>query len=232
VKKIASKTSLADDAATQIRREIISGRFAPGQRLRETGLAEALGVSRGPVREAFKLLKAEGLVCEEPNKGTFVVSLSPADVGEIFEVRLAVETRSAKLIMRRHRKGDLDSLQEHAERIIAAAAAGNDQRIAQTDVDFHEAICGLSGVSRLHEIFLQHVGLWRALLFVDEHLYPVVADTSDEHYGIVTAIRSGDELAATKTLESHLERSKERLVGYLESQPFPWTALTPETKRA
>jgi len=219
MQKIASKSSLADEAAAQIRREIVTGRFAPGQRLNETALAEALGVSRGPVREALKLLKAEGLACEEPNRGTFVVSLSPADVGEIFEVRLAVETRAAKLLTRAHRQSDLSSLEEHAERIINAASTGDDRLVGQADVDFHEAICRLSGVSRLHAIFLQHVGLWRALLTVDEHLYPVVADTRDEHYGIVRAIQSGDELAVTKTLENHLEPSKERLVGYLESRP-------------
>jgi len=232
VKRIAAKSSLADEAARQIRQEIVAGRFAPGQRLREAALAEVLGISRGPVREAFKLLKAEGLVGEELNRGTFVVSLSPDDVGEIFEVRLAVETRAAKLITRRKRKSDIDSLQEHAERIIKAAAAGDDRRVAQADVDFHEAICRLSDVGRLHKIFLDHVGLWRALLYVDEHLYPVVADTSDEHYGIVSIIRSGDELETVKTIESHLERSKERLVGYLQSQPIPWGDLQTASGRS
>ena len=226
MQKIALKSSLADEAAAQIRQEIVTGRFAPDQRLQETPLAEALGVSRGPVREAFKLLKAEGLVREEPNRGAFVVSLSPADVGEIFEVRLAVETRAAKLLTRGRRIENLASLQGYAERIIKAAAVGEDRNIAQADVDFHEAICRLSGVSRLHAIFLHHVGLWRALLFVDEHLYPVVADTSDEHYDILRAIQSGDESAATETLESHLERSKERLVGYLESRSLQATEVT------
>jgi DNA-binding GntR family transcriptional regulator len=232
MKRIAAKSSLADEAAKQIREEIVAGRLAPGQRLGELALAEALGVSRGPVREAFKLLKAEGLVFEALNKGTYVESLSPQDVGDIFEVRLAVETRAAKLIMRGKRESDLDSLQGYAERIIQAAATSDDRKIAQADVDFHEAICRLSRVKRLHEIFLNHVGLWRALLFVDEHLYPVVADTSDEHYGIVSAMRSGDELKATETIESHLERSKGRLVGYLESQPLPpWSELATTTKR-
>jgi GntR family transcriptional regulator, gluconate operon transcriptional repressor len=230
MRKIAAERSLADQAASQIRQEIITGRFAPGQRLQETALAEALGVSRGPVREAMKLLKAEGFVRDEHNRGTFVTSLSPTDVGEIFEVRLAVETRAAKLIMRGQREADLASLQQHAEWIIEAAASGDDRKIAQADVDFHEAICHLSGVGRLREIFHQHVGLWRALLLVDEHLYPVVADTSDEHYGILRAIQSGDESLATRTIESHLERSKERLVGYLESRPALRADLSTQTE--
>ena len=64
------------------------------------------------------------------------------------------------------------------------------------------------GVGRLHAIFLHHVGLWRALRTVDEQLYPVVADTSDEHYDIVRAVPSEDESAVSETLESHRERSK------------------------
>ena len=217
MKKITA-VSLADEAANQIRHEIETGRFAPGQQLRETRLARALGVSRGPVREALKLLKAEGLVYEEPNRGAFVVSLSPADVGEIFEVRMAVETRSVKLIARAQDSRVLDSLQEQAERLIAAAASGDDAVVAQSDVDFHEAICRGSGVGRLHQIFLQNCALLRALLLVDEYLYPVVADSSDEHSDIVRSVRTGDEAVASATLESHLERSRDRLVRYLEEQ--------------
>lgn len=217
MKKI-SAVSLADEAAAQIRHEIVTGQFAPGQRLREAQLARAMGVSRGPVREAFKLLKAEGLVCDEPNRGAFVVSLSPADVGEIFEVRMAVETRSVKLITRDRTPRVLNTIRERADRLIAAAASGDDSAVAQSDVDFHAALCEGSGVGRLHQIFLQNCLLLRALLLVDEHLYPVVADSSDEHADIVRAIQTGDEAMAVSKLESHLERSRERLVAYMEEQ--------------
>ena len=65
------------------------------------------------------------------------------------------------------------------------------------------------GLGRLHAIFLHHVGLWRALRTVDEQLYPVVADTSDEHHGILRAIQSGDEPAVTETLESRHDIPRE-----------------------
>jgi len=94
-------------------------------------------------------------------------------------------------------------------------------QVARADVDFHEAICSLSGIGRLHDIFRQHVGLLRTLLLIDEHLYPVVADISDEHCDIFRSIKSGDQVAAIATLESHLERSKERLVSYVGAGPLP-----------
>ena len=208
---------MADEAAAQIRREIVSGRFAPGQRLHEQRIAEALGVSRGPVREAFKLLKAEGLVDEQPNKGTSVIRLTAADLGEIFEVRLAVETRAVKLIVRAHNEEDIDALRHQAEQLIEAAATYDDARIAQADVDFHEALCRLSRVERLRNIFRNNIILWKSVLLIDEHLYPVIADTSDEHFDIVRAIESGDEQNAVLTLESHLERCRERLMSYIAS---------------
>ena len=228
MKKIAAKRSMADEAAAQIRQEIVTGQFRPGQRLQEVTLAEALGVSRGPVREAFKLLKVEGLVREEPHRGTFVVSLSPEDVGEIFEVRLAVEVRSIRLITRARDSLVIESLRERAEQLIKAAAVGDVRKVAVADVDFHEAICRLSGVTRLHNIFLQHVMLWRALLLVDEELYPVVSDTRDEHYAIVRAIETGDEGLAVDTLQGHLEKSRDRLVAFMES-PGLALAATPTT---
>ncbi len=90
--------SLAEDAADRIREQILSGGFGQGEHLVEAKIAQQLHVSRGPVREAFKLLRAEGLVEEEPRRGTFVVSLSSEDVREIYGLRAAIEGRAARLL--------------------------------------------------------------------------------------------------------------------------------------
>src|SRR5712692_2244847 len=93
-----ARRSLVEEAAELLRQEILSGRFRQGEHLVETKIAEQLRVSRGPVREAFKLLRAEGLVEEEPRRGTFVVSLSARDATEIYELRAAIEGRAAHLL--------------------------------------------------------------------------------------------------------------------------------------
>ena len=90
--------SLAEDAADRIREQILAGGFRQGEHLVEAKIAEQLNISRGPVREAFKLLRAEGLLNEEPRRGTFVVSLSADDVREIYGLRAALEGRAARLI--------------------------------------------------------------------------------------------------------------------------------------
>ena len=76
MRPLRSRRPLAEEAADQIRDEILAGRLGQGERLVETRIAEALNISRGPVREAFKLLRAEGLLHEERNRGTYVVRLS------------------------------------------------------------------------------------------------------------------------------------------------------------
>src|SRR4249919_4163351 len=92
--------SLAEDAADRIREQILAGGFTQGEHLVEARIAEQLNVSRGPVREAFKLLRSEGLLQEEPRRGTFVVSLSADDVREIYGLRAAIEGRAARLLVR------------------------------------------------------------------------------------------------------------------------------------
>src|SRR3989442_8712193 len=88
---------LAEDAADLIREQILAGGFRQGEHLVEAKIARQLNVSRGPVREAFKLLRAEGLLDEEPRRGTFVVSLSGDDVREIYDLRAAIEATAARL---------------------------------------------------------------------------------------------------------------------------------------
>src|SRR5262249_3179327 len=90
--------SLAEDAADRIRESILSGGFRPGEHLAEARIAQQPNVSRGPVREAFKLLRADGLVEEEPRRGTFVVRLEVSDVREIYQLRAAIEGKAARLL--------------------------------------------------------------------------------------------------------------------------------------
>jgi GntR family transcriptional regulator of gluconate operon len=97
---LTAPRSLAEDAADRIREQILSGGFGQGEHLVEAKIAEQLAISRGPVREAFKLLRAEGLLKEEPRRGTFVVSMSADDVRDIYGLRAALEGRAARTLAR------------------------------------------------------------------------------------------------------------------------------------
>ena len=165
--------SLAEDAADRIREQILAGGFRQGEHLVEARIAEQLNVSRGPVREALKLLRAEGLVEEEPRRGTFVARLDGADVREIYQVRAAVEGQAAKILASSRPAAELEEMRSFAAAIDRAIAAGDVAEVSRADLAFHEALCRLSGNARLAEVFNRYVPVLRGLLRLDERVYCV-----------------------------------------------------------
>src|SRR5204863_6084061 len=128
---IEAPRSLAGDAADRIREEILAGGFRPGDHLVEAKIADQLSISRGPVREAFKLLRSEGLLKEEPRRGTFVVSMSAGDVRDIYGLRAALEGRAARTLARDRDRGALDTLGALADGIDAAVATGDPAAVSR-----------------------------------------------------------------------------------------------------
>jgi GntR family transcriptional regulator, gluconate operon transcriptional repressor len=210
---------LAEDAADRIREEILSGGFRPGEHLVEARIAQQLNVSRGPVREAFKLLRAEGLLQEEPRRGTFVVSLSSDDVREIYGLRAAIEGRAARMLARTGNGAGIDRLHELAADIDAAVKAGDGAAVARADLAFHEGLCELSGNRRLSEVFMRYIPMLRALLRLDERVYRSMDEIALQHRPLVEAIASGSEDAAAAVLRRHSEQAGELIAGYIDSLP-------------
>jgi DNA-binding GntR family transcriptional regulator len=207
---------LAEDAADRVREQILSGGFAQGEHLVEAKIAEQLGISRGPVREAFKLLRAEGLLQEEPRKGTFVVRMSPEDVREIYGLRAAIEGRAARMIATRGDAEVIAELRGKLEAIGAAVGAGESAAVFQADLAFHESLVGLAGNSRLDEVFARYVPTLRALLRLDEHVYRSLDDIAMEHRPLLDALAAGDADGAAALAEAHCDHAGELIADYVE----------------
>jgi DNA-binding GntR family transcriptional regulator len=211
---------LAEDASAVLREQILSGGFRRGLHLVEAKLASRLGVSRGTIRDAFKVLAAEGLIEEEPRRGAFVVTLSRSDVREIYDLRAAIEGRSAYLLAKR-----LDVTAEHAltDMIDAIRAAEQRRDVAATrraDLAFHERLCALSGNRRLHEIFVRYVPAIQTLLNFDALPYASPESIADQHLAILEAIRSNVPEAAAQAVEQHIEGARDVVAAYFdESEP-------------
>lgn len=205
--------SLAEDAADRIREQILAGGFRQGEHLVEAKIAEQLNISRGPVREAFKLLRAEGLLNEEPRRGTFVVSLSADDVREIYGLRAALEGRAARLIARAHDPATIEQLRTLADAIDKAVATGDAAAVSRADLAFHEGLCALCGNSRILEVFDRYVPTLRALLRLDELVLRSLSEVSLQHRPFVEAIGAGDEDAAARLLSEHSEQAGELIAG-------------------
>ena len=211
--------SLAEDAADRIREGILSGGFAQGAHLVEARIAQELNVSRGPVREAFKLLRAEGLLEEEPRRGTFVVSLSPADVREIYGLRAAIEGRAARLLATDPAAPAVAELRELFGRMEEAVAAGDPPTVFRRDLEFHDGLCRLSGNARLHEVFVRYVPMLRALLRLDERVEASLDEIVMQHRPLVQAIEAGAAEEAARHAEEHSDHAGDLIAHYLETLP-------------
>ena len=208
--------SLAEDAADRVREQILSGGFAQGEHLVEAKIAEQLGISRGPVREAFKLLRAEGLLQEEPRRGTFVVRMSPHDVREIYGLRAAIEGRAARMVAAAGDPAAIAGLRAAVDAIQTAVGGGDVATVFQADLAFHEALVGAAPNSRLQEVFERYVPTLRALLRLDEHVYRSLDDIALEHRPLVEAIEAGDADGAAALAEAHCDHAGELIADYVE----------------
>lgn len=226
-----SRRSLAEDIIDHLRDAIYRGHLAPEERLREEVLASALGLSRGPVREALAQLEREGLVIREPHRGATVARLSLDDLDEVHSLRLALEQLAVTEAMRMTDQSYLDEMQSVIDEMGVCLERGiTTQEAALLDTRFHEIICVASGHKRLYNMWSTlrpqiHIFLLsRNVVNQDFRDYMV-----PDHQVLLDAMRTGDEAGAMDILRGHLKGAYERILKSYSKQvesstPVPdWT---------
>src|SRR5215204_4419920 len=133
--------TLSDRTTELLRERILAGDFGLGERLVEARIARQLQISRGPVREALRQLRAEGLVREEPRRGSFVADLTLDDIWEIYDLRAAIESRAARNIIINRDTDALDDLRGILTRLSDAMDEDDRELFARLDLSFHERLC-------------------------------------------------------------------------------------------
>ena len=195
-----------------LRNAIKNGKLKPGERLMEVQLAEELGISRTPVREAIRKLEQEGYVIMLPRRGTYVSSVSVHDVQEIFEIRTALESLSTGLAARRIENEELEQLQKLLAAIEGYIDKHDIDNIVKTDIEFHDLLYKVSRNERLSGIISnlkEQLSRFRTLSMS----YPGrLKETLEEHREMVEAIASGDVEAAREAAERHMVRAEETLL--------------------
>ncbi|AVS93276.1 phosphonate utilization associated transcriptional regulator [Paracidovorax avenae] len=201
--------SLADLVQTEIERFILDGVLAPGAKLTEATLADLLGVSRGPVREAFRMLEEAGLVRTEKNRGVFVRDVSVEEALEIFEVRAVMDLYVGRKLAETATPAQVKALRQMVDAMNRAARAGEAADFHRTNLAFHDRLLELAGNAKLvatYRKLVKELSLYRRRNLNGESM----AVYAREHKQIVRAIASGDPEAAGQAMFQHVMNSRAR----------------------
>lgn len=202
-----ARRTIGDDVLETLRKSIIAGAFAAGDHLAEGTLARQLGVSRAPVREAMMQLEREGLLKFDKRGAALVRPFTPEDFEEIFTLRLALETMSARLACRKMEEGDFARLKANIEQTRHAARL---LEVTLLDVGFHDLIVQAARHSRLLAAWsdLRHqIEFWLARMHsrFQASTHQAREQTVRHHERLLTALRSRSEAKAERAIRAHIE---------------------------
>lgn len=210
--RTVSDHNIAEQVTDELRAAIHSGELAPGDRLVERKLAERLGVSHIPVREALTRLAEERLVTREPRRGARVAALTAQDLEEIASLRIVLEQFMAIRVQERWTDASAQRLRQIID-AMEAAEVGDMTEVLRQDRAFHEALADLSEHRFLTEISAQLRGRITGFITAANAALPPAeqAEHVRSHREIMDAIASGDPDAARTVIAEHVRRAFERI---------------------
>lgn len=205
-------TSIAVDAIEDM---IVSGELLAGDRINESTLAENLGISRGPIREACRSLEQAGLLTSRTNRGMYVREVTLDEARELYELRGAVAGLAGELIVKRAKDDEIQSLQRLVDQMQIAAEEGSTAQYYKLNLKFHNYLVWASRNSALEDTYRKIVNqlhlLRRRGLVQDGNLLV----SNAEHSQIVAALTRRDPQAASSALRQHVANGLTRLIASL-----------------
>lgn len=210
--------SSAQQIADGLMDMILEGELKPGERIRESVIAEQLGISRNTVREAVRLLQGTGLVRYVFNRGLAVWNPSDEEVLDIYRARLHLETAAAASV---GYDTDLTPLTAALDALKVAMLTEDPRTIVEKDLDIHRAIVGLMNSPRLNKFYDELLGDLRYFLLIlslDHHEYESGSALEDEHQRIVAAFASRDPELARTTIAGIITENRDEVRKILASR--------------
>ena len=207
---------LRDVVFKTLRQAILKGELEPGERLMEIQLANQLGVSRTPVREAIRMLELEGLVKMIPRKGAEVAQISEKHLRDVLEVRSALEELAGTLACERMSSEQLVELKRVNRQFMQVIGSDDITAIADADEKFHLVIYNATGNERLSQM----VNALREQMY--RYRFEYIKDFSqhdkviEEHRKIYESLRDRDVEAATEAAKSHIDNQKKAIIRQIQ----------------
>lgn len=217
--KRVSRQSLMVQAATELRNSIQDGSIRSGGRLIETDLSQQMGISRGTLREAMRILESEGLLETLPGRGTYVVLLKEEDIREIYSIRLCLEPEAVRWAVKNQTAPELAEMAETCRQRDQAVAAKDLVRAIEFDVAFHGMIWKMAKHQRLFQILESIIKQNSIFLASNAKLYSDLSLGVDNHLEILEAIKAKNEKAGVQAIIEHLKRSQEIVLDFVHKMP-------------
>jgi DNA-binding GntR family transcriptional regulator len=200
-----NRMSLTDEIQARLRQRILAGDLESGLRITEQGVAQEMGTSPGPVREAFVALQKEGLLISFPRRGTFVASISELESRVAYEVRARIEPYAAELAMANADQSTYEIMNAAIEGMRAAAKGSNLRDFMQHDLAFHATFYDLSGTELLKSIWAStSVKVQRFIALAASHYLPNLTETADQHVVLLSLFRANDVEGLRVALPNHV----------------------------
>lgn len=207
---------LRDVVFKTLRQAILTGELKPGERLMEIHLANHLGVSRTPIREAIRMLELEGLVMMVPRKGAEVSRISKQDISDVLEVRSSIDALAVRLACERITSEELQKLEKAFRTFKQSVRLGDLSKVADADVEFHNIITHASKNKRLVQMvnhIAERIYRYRIEYIKDTGTH---AQLIEEHEAILNCVKAGDEGAAEQAILNHIRNQEQSIINQLE----------------
>jgi DNA-binding GntR family transcriptional regulator len=196
--------TLREQVFEHLRDEILSDRLTPGTELHEVALAQSLGISRGPLREALGRLAAEGLVTIVPRRGAVVTKLTKTEFVEGYQVREALESLAVRLAVPLLSDAERRRLHDLSDEMAALAEQNDVRRFYEVNRRFHQLLVQASGNHRLQDMHAQLIAQMGRLMTKSHELRGGLEQSVADHRAILAAVDAGDGDRAARLLEGHV----------------------------
>lgn len=205
----AARSLLKDVAYSRIKARLLSGEYAPGSFLSERNLADALGMSKTPIKAALERLEAEGLIAVSPQQGIVVRELSLHEIADQYEIRAALESFTLKALAGRLTPPQVKLVRANLDAQARLRGSGDLARGVELDAAFHTMFPEFLGNQEIIRVVGQLREKMQRVVMQVFRLSPTRIDTSyAEHEAIARAVIAGDGAKAADLIVAHLERGK------------------------
>jgi DNA-binding GntR family transcriptional regulator len=209
---LISRQALHEAVAARLRDMIVEGRLAPGERLNERELCEQLGISRTPLREAFRVLATEGLIALPPNRGAQVVTLSPQDIRDTFDVMGALEGLSGELACKHVTDADIAALKIMHDEMVAHHVRGDLPNYYRINRVIHERINAIAGNPTLTRTYRALNDRLHALRFRSNYIKEKWDRAVADHGEMLEALAARDGERLRRILVDHLAHKRDAVL--------------------